>query len=143
VVSQATRDAVCQYAPSLSANIIFIPNAIDYAARNRDLIDPKTVNQLKTMYGLDGKKIYLYAGHCGGSKGVDLLLDAREIWAVDHPEAILVCNFLPSANRDVIVRRIYASPLVAQYVVFLGMTKRELLAKVLMADVVIVPSRSE
>jgi len=143
VVSHASAAVLQSYAPSTYCKYTVVHNAIDYDTWNDTIITPTVREQLKAMYCLDGKKIFMYVGHCGWSKGIDTLLDAWEQRAPAHPNTVLLCNLLPSDARDTTHARILAWPTKDQTITFLGMTKNELLAKVCLADCVIIPSRSE
>jgi predicted peptidase len=93
-------------APSTQHKYSVIYNAIDYDTRNETIISADIKKQLSSMYCLDKKKIFMYVGHCGGSKGVDVLLDAWDQRAPHHPDTILLCNLLPSDARDATHARI-------------------------------------
>ncbi|MCS6983276.1 MAG: glycosyltransferase family 4 protein [Candidatus Absconditabacterales bacterium] len=143
VVSHASATTLISRVPSIAFKHSVVYNAIDYDARNDTIIGTEMRKQLSAMYCLDGKKIFMYVGHCGRSKGIDILLDAWEQRSPHHPDTILICNLLPSDARNATHARILSGPTKNQIITFLGMTKNELLAKVCLADCIIIPSRSE
>lgn len=51
--------------------------------------------------------IFLYYGHCGVSKGIDMII-ALLPEIIRHPQMRIVLNLTPSKRTDMIVSQIYA-----------------------------------
>lgn len=76
-----------------SRKITVIPHGVEF-------FDEKPNSQAaKQSLGLDGKKVVLYLGYLTGYKGVELLIEAFEQSAKDHPDWVLLFGGGPHPRR--------------------------------------------
>lgn len=114
-----------------AANVRVIPNFVDV---ERVQPGPKE-NLYRSEYGLEGKRVVMYAGNVGLSQSLDLVLDVAA--ATTDDDVVFVINGAGAALADLQAR---AARL--PNVVFVDMQPRERLAEVLAAaDIHVVPLR--
>jgi glycosyltransferase involved in cell wall biosynthesis len=66
------------------AKLVWLTNAVDTAVYRPEAADPELARRL----GLDGRKIFLYAGTHGLSQGLDVILEAAKL--TDDPDILYV-----------------------------------------------------
>lgn len=116
-----------------AAKVRVIPNFVDTA-----WIRPgERENAYRRQYGLEGRKVVMYAGNVGFSQSLDLVLDTAREWADARPDVAFVINGGGAARPDLEVQ---AAGL--PNVVFVDMQPKERLPEVLAAgDVHLIPLR--
>ncbi|MCX7621315.1 MAG: glycosyltransferase family 4 protein [Acidimicrobiales bacterium] len=112
------------------AKVHVIPNFVD-----TDRIRPAPrENGYRAEFGLEGKRVVMYAGNVGFSQSLDLMIDAA-IAMAHEPDVVFVINGGGSARPD-LERRAVGLP----NVVFVGMQPKQRLPEVLAAaDIHVVP----
>lgn len=112
------------------AKVEVIPNFVD----TQRIRPAPTENGYRAEFGLQGKRVVMYAGNVGFSQSLDLLIDAAVAMA-HEPDIVFVINGGGSARPD-LERRAAGLP----NVVFVGMQPKERLPEVLAAaDIHVVP----
>jgi len=99
----------------------------------------ESVHALRQRYGLEGRKVLLFAGRLTGAKGTRPLLDALRIVVQEFPEAaLLVLSSTPIAKQ--VASSAYAE-LAQNHIVSGGwLAEDELAAAYHLSDVVVMPS---
>lgn len=121
--------------------ITTIHHGID-PSRSTDTIDTAMVQSRRSKLGPD-RRLILYYGHAGASKGVQTLLSAMQQHLPSHPDDLWVANITASRGREALIDTITQTLPSGSYHIETGMPLADLQALVMAADVVVVPSLSE
>jgi len=125
------------------SKIIKIYNGLDYNAIEQlsdkiSLLKEKA-SEARTVFN------YIFVGRLGVSKGLDLLLEASEVFLQKNPHAILkiVIPTLPKKMYHIINKKINSLQGVKQIKVMHNLSKEELYQQMKLASFIIIPSYSE
>jgi len=125
------------------SKINMIYNGLDYNSIKQlsakiAISDVKTTKKRTTLD-------YIFVGRLGVSKGIDLLLEASDIFLQKNPEATLtlVIPKLPKKMHNLIVNKINSLPCINQITVMHYLTKEDLYKQIKRASFVVIPSYSE
>ncbi len=125
------------------SKINMIYNGLDYNAIEQlsTKINITEVERIKKNTAFN----YIFVGRLGVSKGIDILLEASDIFLEKTPEATLtlVIPKLPKKMYDLIVNKINNLQCISQITVMHHLTKEELYKQIKQASFIVIPSYSE
>jgi len=113
-------------------------NAIEQLSIKISTLDVK-ITKKKTALN------YIFVGRLGVSKGLDLLLEASDVFLQKNPEATLtlVIPKIPNKMHNLIVNKINNLPSINQIRVMHHLTQEELYKQIKRASFIVIPSYSE
>lgn len=164
-VSRYTANTLRVFAGIPDDRIHMIYNGIDHKFWSIKNVDKKRVEQMKKIYGLEGKIVFMYFGHSGPSKWLDVLLDAIPYIIKNHSSVVFILNIIHASRDQEIRNKIQKiiqdlqiqekkendkknfltskEKIQNSIILFNGLIKKDLLYKLVMSDCIIVPSLSE